>query len=242
MMRTALALNILRQPTEETCGPTCLQSVYTYYGDIVALEEVIAEVPTLPDGGTLAVHLACHALSRGYRATIYTYNLQVFDPSWFKNAGTQLHSKILTQSAIKSNEKIQEATRAYLKFLDLGGDIRFEDLTPSLLKSFLMRSTPVITGLSATYLYQTPRELVDRPAYDDIAGEPAGHFVVIGGFDSDSGKALIADPYIIPDLNDSHVYEVSLSRLICSILLGIVTFDANLLVIRPAGSGNQRHA
>jgi len=35
-------------------------------------------------GGTLAVNLANHALRRGYRALIVTYNLTVFDPSWFR--------------------------------------------------------------------------------------------------------------------------------------------------------------
>ena len=30
-----------------------------------------------------AVFLACDALRKGYSATIYTYNLMVFDPTWF---------------------------------------------------------------------------------------------------------------------------------------------------------------
>lgn len=70
-----LDLEMLPQPNDTTCGPTCLQAVYRYYGDDVGLGEVIAQVPSLTAGGTLAVMLAGHALRRGYRATIYTYNL-----------------------------------------------------------------------------------------------------------------------------------------------------------------------
>ena len=82
-METRLSLDILPQPDELTCGPTCLHAVYRYYGDDISLDRVITEVPMLESGGTLGVWLACHALKRGYRATTYTFKLQLFDPSWF---------------------------------------------------------------------------------------------------------------------------------------------------------------
>jgi len=43
---------------------------------------------------------------------------------------------------------------------------------PSLLRRFLNRGTPVITGLSATYLYRAPREVAETNVDDDIRGEP----------------------------------------------------------------------
>ena len=79
-MKVQLNLTIRPQPNDETCGPTCLHALYRYYGDDLPLSKVIEEVPTLPGGGTLSVLMACHALRRGYRATIYTYELQLFDP------------------------------------------------------------------------------------------------------------------------------------------------------------------
>jgi hypothetical protein len=75
-------LDILPQPDGSSCGPTCLHAVYRYFDDDIPLQQVIAEVPTLEDGGTLAVYLACHALLRGFKATIISYNLQIFDPTW----------------------------------------------------------------------------------------------------------------------------------------------------------------
>ena len=71
----ALDIDIQAQPDDVTCGPTCLQALYSYYGDVVALKEVIQEVKQLKFGGTLAVMLGNHALKRGYKARIYTYNL-----------------------------------------------------------------------------------------------------------------------------------------------------------------------
>ena len=82
-MITKLHLDITMQPDDITCGPACLHSVYDYYGDTISLQQVITEVKSLKSGGTLAVLLANHALKRGYKATIFTYNLNVFDPTWF---------------------------------------------------------------------------------------------------------------------------------------------------------------
>src|SRR5207244_2038397 len=80
-METRLKLDILPQPDDTTCGPTCLHALYRYYDDELSLDTVIDQVQSLEGGGTLAVLLACHALRRGYDATLYTYNLQLFDPT-----------------------------------------------------------------------------------------------------------------------------------------------------------------
>ncbi|MFO1095310.1 MAG: hypothetical protein U0992_18700 [Planctomycetaceae bacterium] len=43
--------------------PAC--TPYRYYGDELPLPQLISEIPSLPQGGTLAVLLGCHALQRG---------------------------------------------------------------------------------------------------------------------------------------------------------------------------------
>jgi len=195
-LRPPLPVRILPQPDDTTCGPTCLQAVYSYYGDDIALDDVIAETGGLADGGTLAVFLACHALGRGYRATIYTYNLTMFDPSWFDGSPVDLRDKLRQQVAGKDSPKLRVATDAYLEFLDRGGVIRFRDLTPGLMRGYLKRAIPVLTGLSATYLYRTPRERLSPDEYDDVRGKPSGHFVVVCGYDPKRRHVGIADPLL----------------------------------------------
>ena len=82
--RVALPLPIEPQPTETTCGATCLHATYRYWHDDDTLHDVIARMHSLEHGGTFAVYLACDALRKSYSATIYTYNLLVFDPTWFE--------------------------------------------------------------------------------------------------------------------------------------------------------------
>jgi hypothetical protein len=236
-----LNFDILTQPDDTTCGPTCLHSIYRYYNDRISLEKVIQEVPQLETGGTLAVLLACHALGRGYKATIYTYNLRIFDPTWFAgSAATDLRAKLLQQLQCKSSPKLQFATDAYLRFLDLGGRLRFEELNSGLLRRFLRRGIPILTGLSATYLYRCPRELGDAPSVDDVRGEPVGHFVVLCGYERMRRVVRVADPYPDHTLGDSNKYCVGMDRLIGAILLGIMTYDANLLVVEPPARKSHR--
>ena len=70
-----LPIRVMAQPDEESCGPTCLEAVYRHFGDEVSLSDLIHDVPQVTGGGTLAVHLATHAVRRGYDATLFTLNL-----------------------------------------------------------------------------------------------------------------------------------------------------------------------
>lgn len=151
-METRLSVDILPQPDDFTCGPTSLHSLYRYYNDPIPLEQVIHEVPQLQGGGTMGVVLACHALRRGYDATIYTYNLQMFDPTWFMPNAPDLAERLKLQKMSKESLKLQMETDAYLEFLHLGGHVRYEDLTTQLIRRLLNRKAPVLTGLSSTYL------------------------------------------------------------------------------------------
>jgi len=228
-----LPLEILPQPNDTTCGPTCLHALYRYYGEEVELNDIIAEVPVLEEGGTLAVFLACHALRRGYGATLYTYNLNVFDPTWFTQPGVDLADKLRQQQQHKTKPKLQQATDGYLEFLRLGGRVKFEDLTPALIRKHLTHARPILTGLSATYLHHSMREYGPECTDDDVRGFPTGHFVVLCGYDREHREVLVADPLYPNPLAVTHIYSISIERVLGAVLLGIVTYDANLLILEP---------
>lgn len=229
-----LKLEMLAQPDDSTCGPTSLHAVYGFHDARVSLKEVIDSVHVLEEGGTLAVMLGIDALRRGYDATIYSFNLRKFDPSWKRISSDELWEKLEKQLQYKQGKKFTLATRAYQKFLKLGGVVKIDELTPELLFGFFQNDLPVLTGLSATYLYQGKREYTNRhnkSVYDDLKGEPMGHFVVLCGMEGN--KVFVADPYIENPISESNYYEVDIYRLLNSIMLGIVTYDANLLVVSP---------
>ena len=227
-----LLLDMSRQPDLVTCGPTCLHAAYGYFEEPPPpLDEIIGEVQSLEGGGTLAVMLGCHALERGYRAIIYSYNLRIFDPTWFEMDRVELVRRLRARIQAKQGKKLKEAAEAYSRFLDLGGEVRMSDLSARLIRGLLDAGLPILTGLSATYLYQAPRELGIRD--DDIMGDPQGHFVILAGYEEGGGQVLVADPLGGTQWVESTFYPVPMDRLITAILLGVLTYDANLLILEP---------
>jgi len=239
-------LDLHAQPDDVTCGPTCLHAVYRYLGLDLPLETVIEEIATLDDGGTLAVFLGINALRRGFRARIHTFNLKVFDPTWFDGPRriadpVHLAERLRAQRTVKHSRKLRVATDAYLEFLALGGEIASEDLTAELIRRHLRKGIPLLTGLSATWLYNCAREVEESATtlrHDDVEGVPTGHFVVVCGLGSDAGEALVADPLSQEPGRRGRLYAVPMARLVCAILIGTLTYDGNLLSIRASpGAG-----
>jgi hypothetical protein len=230
--RLRLPVDMLAQPDEVTCGPTCLHAIYRYWGSEESLSEVIERTQRLEHGGTLAVFLANDALRRGYRATLYTYNLTTFDPTWFRR-GVDIAERLRRQAEFKSDPRLRHDTAGYLEFLRLGGRLRLADPTRALVRGLLRRRLPLLAGLSSTFLYRTPREYGPADGPDDLRGEPSGHFVVLCGYDRKERKVQVADPYEPHPHGSNRRYWIGIDRVIGAILLGIVTYDANLLVVSP---------
>lgn len=225
-------LTISTQPDCVTCGATSLHALYHYWNDSIQLEQVIAEVPQLETGGTLAVLLGCHALDRGYQATLHTFNMDIVDPTWFKRKNVILLDKLCEQLEHATNQKMMNATEAYIKFLQKGGTIHFSNLTFDTIRTYLDKKIPLLSGISATYFYQNMRDYTDeqdRAIYDEWLGKPSGHFVIVTGYEDQ--QLSIADPYTPHPLSRSHYYTVLFSHWLQAHLLGISSYDAELLAV-----------
>jgi hypothetical protein len=182
-------------------------------------------------------------LRRGYSAVIYSYNLQIFDPTWTKARTKEIVGKLRLQASCKKDDPgLEVATGGYLEFLELGGELRFEVLTASLIRRYLKRSLPILSGLSATYLYNSAREYSEGNdlIFDDIRGKSMGHFVVLAGYDKQDRTVLLADPLSPNPVGAGQYYRVDILRLVCAIMLGTLTFDGDLLIIKPAARRKRR--
>lgn len=221
---------IFAQPDEVSCGAACLHAVLRHYDINLPLEQLAGEITQLASGGTLAVYLGLDALHRGLQASIYTCDLNLFDPTWFRNGAVPVLDRLRLQAAERVEERAQLGSLAYIEYLEGGGLVFMEDISFELLQRLLSDGGPLIAGLSSTWLYRQARELPDGTD-DDIRGLSSGHFVVIHSVDSVRHTAAIADPYAQNPFG-THWYEVPVARLITAIMLGVVTYDAKLLVIR----------
>ena len=176
--------------------------------------------------------MACHALARGYKATIYTYNVNVFDPTWFLPGFDSLAERLDAQRRASDSARVRMACSEYLDFLRLGGKLRMEDLTSELIRRFLKNSTPILTGLSATYLYHAKREFGRDAIPDDVRGPRRAFRCAVrlrpDEANGDGGRSSAPNPFA-----NEQTYAVEIDRVKNAILLGIVTHDANLLIIEP---------
>lgn len=239
MQSQILDVRIVQQPDLTTCGPTSLHAVYNYFNDNITLDQIVNEIPQFEDGGgTLAVTLGLHALKNGYEAKIYSYNINIFDPTWFKYSNVRLIDALESRKKNKSADFKQFLSiKEYIKFLENGGQLLFENLTTDLLKKYIGESLPILAGLSSTWLYQDSREDPLLNIDDPVTGDPSGHFVIIKGItesENNSKKMMahIADPYFTNPIGNSHYYSIDINRLINSILLGVTSYDGNLLIIK----------
>lgn len=229
---------IIPQPDDESCGPSSLYAIYKYYGLNITYTSVVDEVERSISGGTLAPLLGKHALKMGFEVTLYTNNLLLFDPTWFnhENSSNKFLSEKLMQQLREKKNRYLGATHLFLDFLALGGIVNFRTINTALIETYFLQKKPILTGLNSTYLYNCPRDWFDEKGNafpDDIRGTPCGHFVVLHGYDAEKKQIVVADPYAKNPLSKSHYYTVSPDRLINAIMLGVGTYDGNLLIIEP---------
>ena len=146
-----------------------------------------------------------------------------------------LRGKLRDQMGVKSDERLRFVSREYLRYLDLGGELRYEELNPELLRRLLEPGHPLLAGLSATYLYGCAREVDDGRSHapTTTCAASSGHFVVLYGYHPEQREVLVADPLREnPRFGDQH-YSVGVHRLVGAIMLGVLSFDGNLLVLEP---------
>ncbi len=225
-----LKIHVERQPDDDSCGITCLQAVYRYHGLDLGLELLRTEVHHWQTGGTVAVNLARHALSQGFATTIYSYNVQIFDPTWMSLPLDELAIKLKTRQGKVRSKKQKKVIGFYLDFLRKGGILKFDDLNESLFDRLIAARSPILVGLSATYLYQSKRETPDC-VENDIIGNPVGHFVIVSGWDKAARTVLVHDPLSRNSISESGTYTLPFTKFSNAVMLGILTYDENLLVI-----------
>ena len=228
-------VKILPQPDDVTCGPTSLHAIYHHYGYQISLHRLISEIEMLEGGGTLGVFLGLDALKRGFDATIHSVNLEIFDPTWVNLSMEALADKLRQEYAAKHRAKLRVAIKAYLRFIELGGIVSLKDFKPGLFDRYFKKNVPLIAGVSTTFLYQSKREYTNSDnmsVFDDIHGDPMGHFVVVYG-ENEEKRFLIADPDCTNPIAHDHYYAVERNRLVHSILLGILTYDSLILAVQP---------
>jgi hypothetical protein len=147
-----------------------------------------------------------------------------------------LISKLKAQCKFKHSKDLVQVSKAFESFLSLGGNLRFKTIDVKTLQEYFDKNTPILTGLSLTYLYRCARECFTPDGhayYDDLQGVPCGHFAVLCGYSDKRTHLIVADPFHTNPFTKTHYYRVSARRTINAIMMGALTYDAVMVIIHP---------
>jgi len=217
MLAVSHNITATAQPTDLSCGHTCLSMLMSSLGVSMMPQEIMHDIPLLTndDGeewGTFGIDLAHWCMKRGYSATTYTFDSQLIHLPWEHLSPAEiidaLHAlkdtyvfaglgKNLTRSFIES----------YIRYLSDGGTLIIRPfITVSLLHELLERG-PFAALATYNVLYGTG------------GGKANTHFVVVYGRDEE-GNFLIADPW-----KDNGRKVLEPERLLSAIMSGQMTCE-----------------
>jgi hypothetical protein len=199
-----------------SCIPACLQEVFGYYGESITQEEIM-KTSENPKMGMSLIEVGIFSLKHNYKPLIITNNVNIFDPTWFKLDSTKLKLN-LKKRAKFVDDLNQFMIDKYIKFLNLGGEINFETISPALFEKYLSMEIPIIMELASTFLYKLAKSSHPGGFDDAIRGQIEGHGVVIAGFDK-KDKFLIIDPNSKKSPSKTGVYWVDGAELMMSFAL-----------------------
>ena len=211
--KVVLSVPQFNQTKPYSCIPACLQAVFRYYGESITQEEIM-EISENPELGIALVEAGIFSLEHNYKPLIVTNNIDIFDPTWCR-----LDSSKLKLNLKKRAEFVDDLSRfmidKYIHFLNLGGEINFETISPILIKKYLSTSTPIIIELASTFLYKLAKSSHPGGFDDAVRGQIEGHGVVVAGFNKQD-EFLIIDSNSKKGPSKTGVYWVNSAELIMS--------------------------
>ena len=124
-MAFRLAVDILPQPDETTCGPTCLHAIYRYWQEDEPLSEVIARTGKSSRAARWPYSWRATPCARATAPRSIPITSTVFDPTWFTDPTVEIaHAAGL---ATRGQERLPAAVcdrRLPGISLSLGGRLR----------------------------------------------------------------------------------------------------------------------
>lgn len=227
-----MRLNILPQINHQLSGAETLRGIYAYYGEDISMDDLVVSTTRFSNRRLRPLALAIDALERGYAVTVHCCDTRIFDLSWMGLVSSELKEKLEYHKSKADSVHLTQTFDAYIQILEKGGTIDLSEINRAVIRKAVELKAPIIAAVSATHLFHSKREYLDskdRPVLDDAKGKTAGHLVAVTAW---VGKEItLHDPYLANPITGKAKYKVYISRLMRSILLGVLSYDAQMVVI-----------
>jgi hypothetical protein len=228
---------IKQRPAE--CMQTSATQLLSFFDPTVKVEDVIKEVPVYVENsekiGTSPGHLGAYFVQKGYKTTVYIFDVELFDLSWESSSGIEI-IKLLKrrQEYIPANSWLAKYHHILVDgwelFVKAGGSFAQPPLSKQLIIDLLTKS-PILVMVNSTYLNHQSKQQYnkneDKFEDDAIKGRSLTHGVTCAGYKDD--KFLIVDPD--PPAGIEQHRWIESDHLIASIMAAQTESDNLLMVI-----------
>ncbi|GBE19956.1 MAG TPA: hypothetical protein ENG87_00210 [Candidatus Pacearchaeota archaeon] len=179
-----LKVPVLEAKNRLGCGPTSLSMILNYYRKNYSEKQVIdnLEIGLIKkeDLGARAVDLALLAKKFGFDVICYSYNMELYRPSFSRLSKPGLISeikKLLQKKHSASNKAVLKTT---IKLLENNADFKIKMPSIDDIIKFLKKGIPVILAVNAKILFEVEK----LQGFPKIPNN-MGHFIVLTGFVDD---------------------------------------------------------
>jgi hypothetical protein len=203
---------LVKQKDKNGCGAAGMSMIYKFFGVNLSQEEIIKKIGGLTRWGSFTVDHALMANELGFSTTVYSYNLEYYDPSDSKLSRKELIKK--TGELIKKENRQYNIRELKSILKVLRSDVSYEMRIPTLnsIKKFLDKRIPVVVAVNSAVLFEKKKDL------------RWGHFLALTGYEKN--RFYYNDPHGIKG-------TISDEKLIFALSNNVFDSSAYLLVIKP---------
>ena len=174
-----MTLQYYNQQQSKTCGLACLRMIFSNFSDYISEKELVKQVK-VHSFGIFSTDLAIIALKKGYKTTLYTFNLPLFS-KYNIEFGTLVNLKLIRKISPKpSSKKAYDSIKNYLKY---GGVLYYDYPRLELLEKYLDQEWPCLISFNTASTGKYYKK------WDN------GHYNVVHGIDKHHVNILDPDPW-----------------------------------------------
>ncbi len=222
----------------EDCIQTAASQLLSFYKIQKTVDEIKRDVPVyindngVPLGSSVG-HIAAYFVTLGFKVTLHTVDVEIFDRSWSDLTKEELSENLEKRKQYLKHPRFSASTfdvifDGYKDFLNKGGKVVFPVLDELYLHT-LLNTGPVYAIVNRTFLNHTYKRTGmsgDTPHHGSIEGHTSTHVVVIAGYKD--GKFKIVDS----DYEFGGIRWIDASLLVGSIYLAETEYDSMVISLQ----------
>ncbi len=198
------------------CGPVSTYNIHKYFGTKITLPEILKDLGVTLKSLTFPSQLANHLRRQSYIVEVLTSCSYVVSPQWMGKPSSSIIDQLTKWCGYNKKSTWLKGATLLLEYMKDGGKVTVLNLTTKVLDDYLDQGYVILACLEESWLWGK-RKIADKNIFDDVKGNPRGHFVVL--YDKNDHDYRVSDPYPTGLPGREGTYTVSKDTVLTSILL-----------------------